>query len=271
MIGTDRPLMDPEEAESLLEWYSAMGVDIAISDEGRDRFTEAPVRQSPPVQAPSQLSAPALVQPVEGNVLAASAEENVMAARTAAAKAQTLDELQALLAAFDGCALKMTASRLVFSDGSPGARLMLVGEAPGRDEDREGRPFVGRSGQLLDKMLAAIGLDRSAVYIANVVPWRPPGNRTPTPQETQICLPFIQRQIELAEPDVLVFLGGSAAQSMLRTSEGILRLRGRWHDYALGGNTVKAMATLHPAFLLRSPLQKRLAWRDFLTVKKALG
>ncbi|GGE35331.1 uracil-DNA glycosylase [Agaricicola taiwanensis] len=271
MTNADPPLLDTEEAFRLLEWYQAMGVDIAIGEEGRDRFAELPAKRlaAPSVASPPLI--PVTAVPAESNVLAASAEENVMAARAAATKAQSLDELRALLEAFDGCALKMTATRLVFSDGAPGARLMLIGEAPGRDEDREGRPFVGRSGQLLDKMLAAIGLDRAAVYIANVVPWRPPGNRTPTPQETQICLPFIQRQIELAEPDVVVFLGGSAAQSMLRTSEGILRLRGRWHDYAVGGSNIRAMATLHPAFLLRSPLQKRLAWRDFLAIKKALA
>jgi DNA polymerase len=260
-----------EEAARLVAWYAALGVD-AVSEEGRDRFGEAPAAKPPRSEAPLPASAPpspALLLG-DGNALAASAEESVMAARAAAAQAGSLEELEALLNAFNGCALKATASRLVFSDGVAGSRVMLVGEAPGRDEDRVGKPFVGRSGQLLDKMLAAIGLDRTSVYIANVVPWRPPGNRTPTPQETQICLPFLQRQIELAKPEVLVFLGGSAAQSVLRTSEGILRLRGRWHDYDAGGRQLRAMATLHPAFLLRSPLQKRLAWRDMLAVKRAL-
>jgi uracil-DNA glycosylase family 4 len=193
----------------------------------------------------------------------------VMAAREAASTAATLDDLRAILERFEGCALRTTAKQLVFSDGNPQARVMLVGEAPGRDEDIQGLPFVGRSGKLLDLMLAAIGLDRTSVYIANIVPWRPPGNRTPTPQESQICLPFIWRQIELADPDLLVCLGGPSAQSLLGVKEGIMRTRGRWFPYQ-SGREIRAIATFHPAFLLRSPLQKRIAWRDFLAIKKVL-
>jgi uracil-DNA glycosylase family 4 len=149
--------------------------------------------------------------------------------------------------------------------------VMLVGEAPGADEDRIGKPFMGRSGQLLDRMLAAIGLDRNQVYIANVVPWRPPGNRTPTPQEIAICKPFIERQIELASPDFLVCLGGPAAQNLLNVKDGILRTRGRWFDYRTdNGRTIRALPTLHPAYLLRQPLQKRLGWRDFCALRRAL-
>ncbi|MFZ0607256.1 MAG: uracil-DNA glycosylase, partial [Xanthobacteraceae bacterium] len=185
--------------------------------------------------------------------------------------AQTLDELRALLEAFEGCALRATATRLVFADGTAGSRVMFVGEAPGYDEDISGRPFVGRSGKLLDLMMAAIGLDRTCAYIANVVPWRPPGNRTPTPQETAICLPFIRRQIELANPDFLVCLGGPATQTLLAIKEGITRARGRWYPYDTGTREVRALATFHPAFLLRSPLQKRFAWRDFLALKKTMG
>jgi DNA polymerase len=159
----------------------------------------------------------------------------------------------------------------VFADGNPNARLMMVGEAPGRDEDIEGLPFVGRSGKLLDLMLAAIGLDRAQVYIANVIPWRPPGNRTPTPQETQICLPFTRKQIELVDPDVLVCLGGPSAATLLGTRDGITKTRGRWFTFDTGKRQIRAMPTFHPAFLLRSPLQKRLAWRDFLAIKKALA
>ncbi len=155
-------------------------------------------------------------------------------AREQAASAQTLDELRESLAAFDGCALKNSATQLVFADGAPDARVMLIGEGPGADEDRQGKPFVGRAGQLLDKMLAAIGLDRTKVYIANVVPWRPPGNRTPTPQELALCLPFVRRQIELVAPDFLVLLGACAAQTVLDEKEGIMRLRGHWRDYACG-------------------------------------
>lgn len=184
--------------------------------------------------------------------------------------ATTLDELKQAMERFDGCSLKRTASQLVFADGAPDARIMLVGEAPGAEEDRIGTPFVGRLGQLLDRMLAAIGLDRSNVFIANTVPWRPPGNRTPTPQESAICRPFIERQIELVNPDVLVCLGGPSAQALLGIREGILRVRGRWAAYDMVGRQIRALPTLHPAYLLRSPLQKRLAWRDFRAIRKAL-
>jgi DNA polymerase len=197
-------------------------------------------------------------------------DEAAIAARAGAKSAKTLDELRGILEKFDGCALKTTATQLVFADGSPSARLMFVGEAPGRDEDIEGLPFVGRSGKLLDRMLAAIGLDRTSVYIANIVPWRPPGNRTPTPQESQICLPFILRQIELADPDILVCLGGPSAQALLGIKDGITKTRGRWFTFETGQREIRAMPTFHPAFLLRSPLQKRFAWRDFLAIKKAL-
>ena len=193
-----------------------------------------------------------------------------MAAREAAKNATTLEGLRALLADFEGCALRATATQLVFADGNPQSRVMFVGEAPGYDEDIVGRPFVGRSGKLLDRMMAAIGLDRTSSYIANVVPWRPPGNRTPTPQETAICLPFIRRQIELADPDILVCLGGPAMQTLLGIKDGITRSRGRWFAYDTGRREIRALATFHPAFLLRSPLQKRFAWRDFVALKKAL-
>ena len=195
----------------------------------------------------------------------------MMAAREAARSAKNLEELRALLETFEGCMLRATATRLVFADGNPQARVMFVGEAPGRDEDIAGLPFVGRSGKLLDRMMAAIGLDRTQAYIANVVPWRPPGNRTPTPQETAICLPFIRRQIDLAGADILVCLGQPSTQTLLQTKEGITRTRGRWFKFDTGSREIRALATYHPAFLLRSPLQKRLAWRDFLALKKALA
>ena len=188
--------------------------------------------------------------------------------------ARNLDELRAALEGFDGCALKRTASRLVFADGNPQARIMLVGEAPGGDEDKQGLPFVGRAGQLLDRMLASIGLDRTSVYIANVVPWRPPGNRTPTTQETAICLPFILRQIALCNPDLLVCLGGSSAQTLLGIRDGIMKSRGRWYDFTVEGDEgprrVPCIATLHPAYLLRQPAHKRLAWRDLIELRKAI-
>jgi DNA polymerase len=194
-----------------------------------------------------------------------------MTAREAARGAQTLDELRAIVAGFEGCALKSMAKKLVFADGDPKARLMFVGEAPGREEDLEGLPFVGPSGRLLDRMLQAIGLDRTKVYIANIIPWRPPGNRDPSPQETQTCLPFIQRQIELVDPDVLVCLGRPSTAALLGINDGIKRTRGRWFTYHTGTREIRAMPTFHPAFLLRSPLEKRHVWRDLLAIKKALA
>jgi DNA polymerase len=195
----------------------------------------------------------------------------IMAARRAAASATSLDALRDLLERFEGCALRLTAKRLVFADGNSHARVMFVGEAPGREEDIAGLPFVGRSGQLLDSMMAAIGLDRTTAYIANIIPWRPPGNRTPTPQESQICLPFIKRQIELADPDILVCLGGPSAAALLGLTEGIRRSRGRWRVYHTGTRDIRAIATFHPAYLLRTPLEKRFAWRDFQAIRAALA
>jgi uracil-DNA glycosylase len=257
-------------ARDLLDFYIEAGADALVGEKPVNRFAtadavlpaRAPIaataRAEPATSAPSPVAPPA-------------PDEAAMAARDAAKHAATLDELRAVLDRFEGCALKATATQLVFADGNPQARLMFVGEAPGRDEDIEGLPFVGRSGKLLDRMLAAIGLDRTSVYIANIVPWRPPGNRTPTPQESQICLPFISRQIELANPDILVCLGGPSAQTLLGIKEGITKTRGRWFTFNTGKREIRAVPTFHPAFLLRSPLQKRFAWRDFLAIKKALG
>jgi DNA polymerase len=200
----------------------------------------------------------------------AAPEDALMAARAAARQAKSLEELRATLAGFDGCALKATAKSLCFYRGAEHARLMLIGEAPGRDEDLQGKPFVGRAGQLLDKMLAAIGLAEADVHITNIVYWRPPGNRTPTPQEAQVCRPFLERQVELVAPDFALLLGGAAAKEVLGVTDGIMRLRGKWRDITLGERKVRAIATLHPAYLLRTPAAKRLAWRDLLAVKAAL-
>ncbi len=191
-------------------------------------------------------------------------------ARAMASSATSLEQLRGMLETFDGCGLKLRATNLVFADGNPDADIMLVGEAPGRDEDLQGKPFVGRSGQLLDKMLGAIGLDRTKVYIANTVPWRPPGNRTPSPSEVSVCLPFLYRQIELVAPKVLVALGGASASTLFETDTGITRLRGQWRDLSVGSHSMRAVATLHPAYLLRQPAAKRLAWADLLSVKAAL-
>jgi uracil-DNA glycosylase len=268
----------PEPAPNirqLLAFYLEAGVDCALADEPVDRLAEpdmvaAPViRESAPPRAIREIAPPPMAA-VPRSEITPAPEAAIASAREAARTAPTLEVLRALLENFDGCTLKNTATRLVFADGNPEARIMFVGEAPGRDEDIEGLPFVGRSGKLLDRMIAAIGLDRSKAYIANVIPWRPPGNRTPTPQETQICLPFIQRQIELVNPDVLVTLGNPSTQTLLSTREGIMKTRGKWFDYDTGARTIRAMATFHPAYLLRSPSYKRMSWQDLRAIAKAL-
>jgi len=263
----------PENAptvQQLLAFYLEAGVDCALAEEPIDRLSDSELisAASRPAQPPTARPAGAI--PVARTEAGPGTEAAILSAREAARTAPTLDALRALLENFDGCALKATATRLVFADGNPQARIMFVGEAPGREEDLEGLPFVGRSGKLLDRMIAAIGLDRSKAYIANVIPWRPPGNRTPTPQETQICLPFIQRQIELVNPDVLVTLGNPSTQTLLSTREGIMRTRGKWFDYDTGTRTIRAMATFHPAYLLRSPSYKRMSWQDLRAIAKAL-
>ena len=272
---------DRDAASALLDFYVGAGVDLALDETPHDRFAEALARRDAaqarsPAPEPRPLppleplmGKPEAVRPVPKAATAAP-EEAALAARELARTAATLQELEAIVAAFEGCALKVSAKSLAFADGNPNGRVMLVGEAPGGEEDRVGKPFVGRAGQLLDRMLGSIGLDRSQVYIANIVPWRPPGNRTPTPQEIAICLPFITRQIELAAPDVLVCLGGPSTQTLLGAKDGILRTRGRWFSYQAGAREIRALACLHPAYLLRQPLQKRLAWRDLLALKRVL-
>ena len=267
----------PEPAptvQQLLAFYLEAGVDCALGDEPLDRLAEP---DSATITAPRETAPqrpvremPAAAPAVSRSEIAPAPEAAIASAREAARTAPSLEALRALLENFDGCALKHTATRLVFCDGNPQAHIMFVGEAPGRDEDIEGLPFVGRSGKLLDRMIAAIGLDRSKAYIANVIPWRPPGNRTPTPQETQICLPFIQRQIELVNPDVLVTLGNPSTQTLLATREGIMKTRGKWFDYDTGTRTIRAIATFHPAYLLRSPSYKRMSWQDLRAIAKEL-
>jgi DNA polymerase len=284
--------MTPEQtkaAQQLLAFYVDAGVDTPLGEEAIDRFADRPpalpqadeyrsatkdtpvVSRKPSSDAIARPAVTASWRPAEAGPAPPAPDTAAMAAREAAKSAGSLEALRAILAGFDGCALKTTATQLVFADGNPQAQLMFVGEAPGREEDLEGLPFVGRSGKLLDRMMAAIGLDRSKAYIANIVPWRPPGNRTPTPQESQICLPFILRQIELADPDILVCLGGPSAQTLLGIKDGIRKARGRWQAYHTGTREIRALATFHPAYLLRSPLEKRLAWRDFLAIKAALA
>jgi uracil-DNA glycosylase len=271
-----------EAARALLDFYAEAGVDALLGEVPLDRLSvtqidlapaeaeQAPAPR-PPVARTAILARTAPSMPDANPASPAAPDVAVMAAREAARSAASLEELRAILQSFEGCALRTTAKQLVFADGNPQARVMFVGEAPGREEDIEGLPFVGRSGKLLDLMMTAIGLNRTTAYIANIIPWRPPGNRTPTPQESQICLPFIRRQIELANPDVLVCMGGPASQTLLGVKDGIKRTRGKWFDFHTGTRDIRAIATFHPAYLLRSPLEKRFAWRDLLAIKKALS
>ena len=277
------PTPDPAPSlAQLLAFYLEAGVDCALMDEPVNRLADMDVAPARPTVASSSEDTPkrptlASMQPgaTERPAMPARAEvapeAAIAAARDAARTAPSLEALRAMMEAFEGCALKSTATRLVFADGNPEARIMFVGEAPGRDEDIEGLPFVGRSGKLLDKMMAAIGLDRSSAYISNVIAWRPPGNRTPTPQETQICLPFIQRHIELVNPDILVTLGNPSTQTLLQTKDGIMKSRGRWVDYDTGTRKIRAIASFHPAYLLRSPGYKRMAWVDLRSIAIALA
>lgn len=284
---------------ALLAWYREMGADEAVDEDPIDwlqKGSEAPgavlraqlvreaaASQPPPTTAPPRQVAqppPQLGSPPDLRTGApapqrafpvASPDASQLAARTAAAGASSLAALETALRGFDGCGLKATAKNLCLYRGAERARVMLIGEAPGRDEDLAGKPFVGPAGQLLDRMLASIGLDESSVHITNIVYWRPPGNRTPTPQEATVCRPFLDRQIALVAPDFIVPLGGASAKHILNVAEGIMRVRGRWQTLELGGSTRRVLATLHPAYLLRTPAAKRLAWRDLLALKAALG
>ena len=283
-------------AGQLLAWYEAMGVDAAVEDSAIDWLTrgarapgagfalpaakieraqsvaqtEAATRArptaAPPAQAPLVQAPRAPRQFVGTPPPTASVGEG----REALAATRALPDLEAILRRFEGCGLKATAKNLCFYRGAERARLMIVGEAPGRDEDLAGKPFVGRAGMLLDKMLAAIGLSETDVHITNIVYWRPPGNRTPTPQEAIACRPFLERQVALVEPDVVLALGGAAAKHLFDVADGIMRVRGKWRDIEIGGHRTRAMATLHPAYLLRTPAAKGMAWRDLLAIKEAL-
>ena len=272
---------DDQAIRALLDWYARAGVDQAIDDAPRDRYREAAVAQAsaqqptpaaPPVAArepaPAAAAMPApSAAPPPPPLLAPG--DATWSAQEVAAACTSLEQLVAAVRAFEGCALKRTATNTVIGDGNPEARLMIVGEAPGAEEDRQGLPFVGPAGRLLDRMLAAIGLDRSAVYITNMLPWRPPGNRSPTAEELAICQPFLERQIELIAPRILVLVGGIAAKALLGRREGITRLRGQWFPYATPRmeGTVQATATFHPAYLLRTPSAKREVWRDLLAIE----
>jgi uracil-DNA glycosylase family 4 len=259
---------------STLNWLVEAGADEAIADQPVNRLVAKPQAAAPAPAvlrsaqpAPAARPAPAAPLPLD--------DDAIGGAMAAAGAATSLAELKAAMEAFEGCALKRTATNTVFADGVAEGRVMLIGEAPGRDEDRIGKPFVGRAGQLLDKMLASIGLDRKTnAYITNVINWRPPDNRDPSPEEAAACLPFLRRHIELARPKVIILLGAVAARHVVGVSDGIMKLRGRWMEYRVDDEMVPLMPTLHPAYLLRQPAHKKLAWRDLQAVRermKALG
>jgi len=260
-----------DDSLTTLNWLVEAGADEAITDEPVNRLV-AKAAVAPMPVAPPRPAAPARATvAVRAPVAAPAGDDAIGGAMAAAAAAGSLPELQAALEAFEGCGLKRTATSTVFADGVAHAPVMLIGEAPGRDEDRSGKPFVGRAGQLLDKMLASIGLDRKAnAYITNVINWRPPDNRDPSPEEAAACLPFLRRHIELANPQVIILLGAVAARHVVGVSDGIMKLRGRWMEYRVGDRMVPLMPTLHPAYLLRQPAHKKLAWRDLQSVRDRL-
>ena len=267
-----------EDLESLLRWYVDQGIDEAIGEDAIDRFaapapqpTPLPVQQRQPAAPTPIRPAPAAAAPLRGPVPIES-PQLVEDARALAQRCNSVEELEAAVRAFEGCALKRTAKNTVFADGVAGSPVMVVGEAPGADEDRMGKPFVGVSGQLMDRMFDAIGMSRERdLYITNILFWRPPGNRTPTLAEQAICMAFTRRHIELARPKVVVLAGGTAAKSVLDTTEGIMRLRGKWTNLSLDdGSAVPTLPTFHPAYLLRTPASKRQSWLDLLSLDKKL-
>jgi DNA polymerase len=258
-----------------LRWLVEAGADDAIGEMPANRFRQA--REVPPPPQTSAVTKPvpdAIMRPVNPTLPVATPQDGdpIADALAKAAACLTLAELGSAVEAFEGCTLKKHATRTVFADGSPDRRIMFIGEAPGRDEDIAGLPFVGRAGKLLDKMLASIGLDRKTnVYITNVLNWRPPGNRDPSPEEAAACLPFLRRHIELAAPEIIVLLGAVAARHVMGKSEGIMRMRGNWLEYYVGGRMVPVMPTLHPAYLLRRPIDKKLAWRDLQSISEKVN
>ena len=276
-------------ALELLLWYKHAGVDLALADEPIDQFSAfkqqaataktavlekgaglKETRGYNPGKTPATASRSANPAPAQTATAAMPDENTVNSARQIARSATTLNELREALVAFKGCNLHLSAKNMVFGDGNPHADIMLIGEAPGRDEDIHGLPFVGPSGRLLDLMLAAIKLDRDNTYLTNIIPWRPPGNRTPTAQEIEICRPFIERHIELVNPKLMILLGGAAAKILLNSTEGIVKLRGRWKTVEMSDRQIDVMTIFHPVNLLDHPAQKKKAWRDLLMVRQKL-
>lgn len=256
----------------LLDWYLWAGVSETCADlpclisEKEETFTLSQANKTPAVKPKPLPTQPAPSRPLQPTFPASDS------VRDLCLKAQSLDDLRNLVQNFEGCNLKNTAASTVFGDGSAMAKIVIIGEAPGADEDRIGRPFVGRCGKLLDKMLASVQLERQECFITNVLPWRPPGNRTPTDEEIAICLPFLKRQIELIKPDYLLLLGGIALKTVMDTTDSISRTRGKWLEYSINGEkTAQVLATYHPSYLLRSCAQKSKVWSDLLRLKQKIG
>ncbi len=262
-----------EPAEEILRWYRDAGVDCALDETPRDRLAEARAALEAPRQAALAGRGTPGSQTAGGQPVATGLDLHIAQAaaeaKALADKATSLDELQTALTLYDGCPLKQTAKSLIFSAGNPHSRIMFVSDVPGPDEDRLGEAFIGPAGQLLDLMLKAIGLDRQQVALGLVIPWRPPGNRTPTQQELAVCEPFIRRHIALVKPDLLVFLGTLPAHLLLGVQENQIKLRGRWFDYHDGDHTIPTLATLPPSHLLKHPAQKAQAWRDLKALREA--
>lgn len=278
--------LEPGELAALLHFYSDAGIEWLLDDEPIDRLAEFQVQQAareqqrasrqPPAaaanperKAPARTAAPAM--PINSPTVAVPDDQAVAAARFAAESARSLAELKTALETFGGCNLKNGARSTVFLSGDPASKIMVIGPMPNADDDRDGIPFSGRQGQLLDRMLGAIGLSREALLLTNIIPWRPPGNRMPSPAETAICQPFIERQIALTEPTHLLLLGNFPARFFFGDSGTIHGLRGEWRDVTMGGHAVRAMATLHPQELLTAPGSKALAWQDLLLFSHAIA
>jgi uracil-DNA glycosylase len=256
------------ELADILRFYADAGLDYALEEEPQNRLLEVEKPAAPVLTVQKPTARPTMASPST----AVPDDAAVARALGDAKAAKTLEELRSSLEAFDGCSLKFTAKNLAFADGNASSKIMLVGDAPGRDEDLEGKPFAGKAGHLLDKMLAAIGLSRDQVYLTNMIYWRPPGNRTPTPMEIEICRPFIERHIELIDPNLIVFIGASSAKEFMAGSDSILRMRGQWQEWkSPNGRAIPALAMLHPDYLMRQPAQKKLAWRDLLSLKAKIA
>ncbi len=264
--------MQPQQVRQLLEWYHLSGVTEATLPAPVNRL-HAPRPVAPAPQAAIRRPAPPPMNHKVDPALTASPAAAAAKARELAEACETPEALRQAVMAFEGCALKKTAMNTVFADGNPAADVMLIGEAPGAEEDRQGIPFCGPSGQLLDKMFAAIGLTRETFYISNTLFWRPPGNRPPTPEELAACRPFVEKHIALIKPRLLVLVGGTAIKSLLDTQQGITRMRGgryRYHNAWLTA-PIETRVIFHPSYLLRQPLHKRLAWHDLLDIEAFLA